>query len=81
MSRYQKLKRHLIIIPASKQEDGYTFEELDAFMSKEEQEGFKGWITGQTCGMDTKTNKPVFYTWDVTRFLQWKRFGDKPEWD
>jgi hypothetical protein len=38
-------------------------------MSKKEYAKFGAWITGQTCGIDSK-GVIRFYPWDVHRFLE-----------
>mgnify|MGYP001184891505 CR=1 FL=1 len=67
-------------IPNPKHPMGYTWEEINTFMSKVERAKFCKWIYGQTCSA-TETGDSIFYTWDVKRFLALTREGTPTYFD
>jgi hypothetical protein len=59
--------RKKLDLPKPKHELGYTFEELDMFMTEGELKDFGNWIYGQTMAMEE--GKPLVYVYDVARYL------------
>lgn len=75
MKKAKKIK-----LPKPGNEYGYSYEEIIKFMSKKELTEFDKWMFGQTCGLDDN-HQPIYYTWDVERFLNLIRNKVPTFWD
>lgn len=66
-------------LPKPKSNYGYTYEEIQEFMTPDEYEKFIQWMDGQTQALID--GKAISYTHDVKRFLEIVRHGAIDLWD
>lgn len=68
-------------IPEPDHEYGYTDAHIKSFLTKKEYVQFGKWIYRQTCALDEKTGKTIYYGHDVMRFVNMVRKGKPTYWD
>ncbi len=66
-------------LPKAKHKFGYTYSELETFLTLSELEKFRKWIRGQTCAFENDT--VYVYTHDVERFVNDVLQGKPTYWD
>lgn len=66
-------------IPLPQHQHGYCRAELKAFVKARALNKFLRWMYGQTCMVEG--NEPVYYTYDVMRWLKLAIYGTPTIWD
>jgi hypothetical protein len=66
-------------VPFPRHEHGYCRAELQAFVKAAALKKFLKWMYGQTLALEN--NKPIYYTYDVTRWLKLVIYETPTHWD
>jgi len=77
----KKARKDPCLLPKPLHKIGYTYSEIESFLTKKELKKFNDWMYGQTCGVDENTGQHLIYAWDVQRFVDMVRKGTPTYWD